>query len=588
MHRMTILILAVTLSAPAGVATTPAAQAKPAATAKAKPKLTPYQKMQQAGFQAMGKLWAIKDPEQRVTAWVHFAKTHPAFLTDRSDGATNAAYALHGYIKANRKDGAKLQRRLAAVDRAFPAGTVGKSLFETMTATSLLKNDAALDYAAELDQNSIRLLRQKPYIAWERRDHAARQAYAAEGKFNVPEAFSIQDAENEYREEMASRYSLLGRIEEKMGRPDAALVSYRRALGFHADMSAYRGVAKLELAQGDREAALEALYSADLTGHLDAKSIHAMRRLYAELHPGASRESLARLLDRKYEATFHNPVQWSAYAGEPGAPRRAVLAELMTGAGCIPCMAPDLALDAALDRYNRRTLVLVVYHDNAPDSDPLANDVTDARDRYYSTGGSTPHAFLDGKEIALVQGTPRHAQAAYDAMTKPIDRLLGGPARAELRIMAQRRGRSVRVRVWGTVLTPSRPLALHIDLVSREVSYSGENGLRLQRMVVRATARLAHDGGGIPVHGRRFAVSYTFRIPGIEKANLAYYKQFDAEVKKRTRGLFGATYREHKNLINPDRLAIVAFVQDNGNHAVLQSAYEPVLSTAVAGAKEAR
>ncbi|MGH9466818.1 MAG: hypothetical protein ACRD1Y_05630 [Terriglobales bacterium] len=75
----------------------------------------------------------------------------------------------------------------------------------------------------------------------------------------------------------------------------------------------------------------------------------------------------------------------------------------------------------------------------------------------------------------------------------------------------------------------------------------------------------------------------------IEKANLAYYKQFDAEVKKRTRGLFGATYREHKNLINPDRLAIVAFVQDNGkSHAVLQSAYEPVLGTAVAGAKEAQ
>ncbi|MGH9466820.1 MAG: hypothetical protein ACRD1Y_05640 [Terriglobales bacterium] len=583
-----ICLLAAVLWAPAGRATTPPVQAKASAAPKAKPKLTPYQQMVQAGFKAMEGLWLIKGPEKQFAAWIQFAKARPAFLTDPSDGAANVAYARHGYIKANRHNGAKLRRQLAALDSAFPAGTLGKSLFENMTAASLLKNDAALAYAAELDRNSIRLLRQKPYIAWKRRDHAARQTYEAEGKFNVPEAFSVEDAENDYREEMANRYSLLGRIEEKMGRPDAALASYHRALGFHADMAAYRGVGRLELAQGDRKAAIEALYSADLTGHLDAKSIHAMRRLYAELHPGASRESLARLLDRKYEATFHNPVQWSAYAGEPAAPRRAVLAELMTGAGCIPCMAPDLALDAALDRYNRRTLVLVVYHDNAPDSDPLANNVTEARDRYYSTGGSTPHAFLDGKEIALVQGTPRHAQAAYDAVTKTIDRLLRDPARAELRIMAERRGTAVRVRVRGTVLGPVHPLALHIDLVSREVSYSGENGLRLQRMVVRATARLAHDGGGIPIHGRRFAVSYTFRIPQIEKANLAYYKQFDAEVKKRTRGLFGATYREHKNLINPDRLAIVAFVQDNGNHAVLQSAYAPVSSTAAAGAKEAR
>jgi len=302
-----------------------------------------------------------------------------------------------------------------------------------------------------------------------------------------------------------------------------------------------------------------------------------MQQLYAELNPGSTEQSLESLLDARYMATYHNPIAATPYVASTTHSGRAVLVELFTGAGCEPCMAPDLAFDAGLQRYSRGELVLLVHHDNAPFSDPLANEVTEERAKYYSTGGSTPHGLLDGKELKLVEGLPLHAQDAFDSMVKSIDQRLDVPAGAHLEIQAKRQGSTIQVVVHGAVLAPQTKLFLHIDLVETELSYSGENGLRLQRMVVRATAKQTEGESGLPLAGRhKIEAKYTFDLKQIEAANLIYYDRFDADLKKRTHGMAGAKYREKKNIIDPAKLAAVAFVQNDMTKEVLQSAFTTV------------
>ncbi|MGH9466819.1 MAG: hypothetical protein ACRD1Y_05635 [Terriglobales bacterium] len=535
--------------------------------------MTPTERVINQGFQDMQKL--PRSEPQRISAWPAFVTSHTLFINAGNDGPANIAFGIRDFIKANRSKSLLLAARIQPIDAAFPPSSdLGKSLFESMTAASLLKNDTALGYALQLAQGSVALLHEDQYISWQREDHAQRQRAAAGDPLNVPEAFSLADATDSYHQQRASRYATLGAIQAKLGDSTAAEKSFTRSLSFHPDMSAYLGMAQIEEARGDKLAALPWLYKADLTGRLDHANILKMRAIYAATHSGSGRAQLAALLDQQYEAGFHNPIQPTPYQGDA---RRTLLAELFTGAGCVPCMSPDLAFDASLKRYHRQQLVLLVYHDNAPDLDPLSNWVTDQRDVYYGTQGSTPHVMLDGSEIGIIQGPPTHALAAYGALTRKIDSDLKSPAGAQLSVHATRQGSKVRVTVRGAIAKKLSPLVLHVDLLQTEVSDSGENGLRIQPMVVRATARRARKGSGFDVSGKtRFQQTYTFDLNKIQQANYSYYAYTVAQIEKRVHGLFQVSYREFSYKINPDKLAVAAFIQNNVNKRVLQAAYAPV------------
>jgi len=537
--------------------------------------------------EALQKLKEIKDLDQRVDAIIKLMKEYSLFFKESGDGSDagnipiNMAYVVQDYIEANQDKHDKLRVKLSAVDNAFaPDNSLGKSLYETTVARILLKHGTALEYAATLAQSSIDLFHQDEYTEFERANHAnSEEDEFLNDKDYVPEAFNPGDADVHFHEKMSAWYTTLGGIQAKLGKNPEALEAYKQAIKFHPNMEAYLGVAKLQEAKGDKSAALESLYDADLSGHLDAKNIVHMQELYAELNPGSSAQSLESLLDVRYSVTFHNPIAATPYVGKSTHSERAVLAELFTGAACEPCMAPDLAFDAGLQRYTRGELVLLVHHDNAPLSDPLANDVTEERAKYYSTGRSTPHEFLDGKELKLAEGLPLHAQDAFDSMVKSIDQRLDVLAGAHLEIQAKRQGSKVQVVVHGAVLAAQTKLLLHIDLVETVLSYSSENGLRLQPMVVRATAKRTESESGLPLAGHhKIEAKYTFDLKQIEAANLVYYDRFDAGLKKRTHGMVGANYREKRNIIDPTKLAAVAFVQNDTTKEVLQSAFTTVSS----------
>jgi hypothetical protein len=539
-------------------------------------------------FKEFSKIDAVTDQDERMKLLIGMLEDRPE-LARLEDGGANVAFDANEYIKVNAADPRKLEQWYVVfvplVQKALAGPSYEASEFEYLLANYLQGSNVLLAQAAQLAQQAVQdcheddvLARERTFVAWERERNKTPQAKSpADDEDIEAESLLRSDASEHFHRALAARYSLLARLQIKTGQDKAALESFEHSLSLHPDMRAYLGEATLQEQHGDKQQALTLLFDAYLTGHLGAVDIEHMRSLYGELHPGSSDGQLNALLDARYGATFNNPVKYSIYPQGTSAPSRKVLAELFTGAACEPCISPDLAFDAALKRYTRDELVLLVYHDNAPLADPLANPVAKERGKYYSTGGSTPHVFLDGKKIDLPEGLQSHAQQSADRLFAGVDQGLVGTTDAHVKVQAVRHGN--RVEVTAHVQAPGGNCRkLHIDLIEEELSYSGENGLRFQPMVVRATAQRSEAGSGFDIPaGGLLDVRYTFDLSQIEAANNAYYDRFAEELKTRTHGIVTVNYREKKAAIDPTRLAVAAFVQDDGDKHVLQSAFSEVL-----------
>jgi hypothetical protein len=123
------------------------------------------------------------------------------------------------------------------------------------------------------------------------------------------------------------------------------------------------------------------------------------------------------------------------------------------------------------------------------------------------------------------------------------------------------------------IASSDRTVRLQIALVEIEVSYSGANGLHFQPMVVR---NLAGDGPGkgfVASGEAPMTKSVDFDLPAITADNLAYYDWYKADLKKRTNGAVEGSFRDQKHVMDPAKLAVVAFLQDEKTKAVLQAAY---------------
>src|SRR5439155_25593901 len=151
-------------------------------------------------------------------------------------------------------------------------------------------------------------------------------------------------------------------IELKLGHRRSA----RRVLeeAYHYNRSTPVQVALGELAaqSGNDAKALEYLMPARLSGS-SKEATAALENVYRKQH-GGSIEGLDALLDAEYRKRFPNPVAAAAYAPAANRSDRMVLAEVFTGSGCGPCIAADLAFDAAMSRYGRKDLAVVMYHEH--------------------------------------------------------------------------------------------------------------------------------------------------------------------------------------------------------------------------------
>ncbi len=178
-------------------------------------------------------------------------------------------------------------------------------------------------------------------------------------------------------------------------------------------------------------------------------------------------------VDTLYRQVSPNPVQVTPF--ERPSRGHTVMLEVFTGAGCPPCVASSFAVDAALERYRRQDLVVVMYHQNIPVPDPLTNAASAARWREAGEPG-IPLMVVDGQ--AMTTGGPRSRTIpAWERLETRLQERLDAPRGPAPKVSLKRRKGK---------LTINAPHGANVVLVEELVRYTGENGIRFHPMVARA------------------------------------------------------------------------------------------------------
>ena len=516
-------------------------------------------------------------------------------------GVSNIAHAFGDYLKKNPSEIKMVEARLEEVQVALKAAVPSfyRGIFDEEMARILLQQDVDLPAAEGLAQSGVALFDRGDCLQDDRFGAESHHVYdEAKAKHPVPFTYHAEEGDEHCAQSLAARYATLGKIQAKRGNVDEAAKSFDKALKAHANADAALGVAPIDGAKGDEAGELEMYEVASLTGALSPEDVKSARALYAKLNPGSEASDYDALLDARYARTFANPVVDRDAKVPPQSPQKVVLEELFTVADCEPCVSPDLATEAVLKHYGREQVVVAVYHDNAPGPDPLTTATSEARAKYYGTGDSTPHVMVDGKEIEIEEGPPSHAQSSFEIMTKAIDPLLATSGKASLRVVPQMDGDLVHVTVSGDANSLPAKTRLEILLVETEVSDTGKNTLRFQQMVVRAAAAAKAGELGLPVNSQTsISANYTFNLKQVEADHLKYYDDYREGFEKRMsafidKGYFTraeidkmAQFREPRNLVHSDRLAVIAFLQSEETKEVTQSSYAAVAALQDGGRK---
>ena len=253
-------------------------------------------------------------------------------------------------------------------------------------------------------------------------------------------------------------------------------------------------------------------------------------------------------------------------------------------------MGASLAFDAALDRYSRQNYVMLGYHIHIPAPDPMTNPSTLERQKFYGVR-STPSYFVDG-ESSGGGGSADAAKTLFESKIDPmIARHMDVAPEAAIQLTAQMANSAVKVKTTvSKVNSTSDKLRLQIALVEGDVRYSGENGTRFHDMVVRAMAGPpapptsgdktdADEAAGTPgappttlgfemKPGQDGTFEYTFGLAKAAADALAHLQDFETNTRK---GQY--SFRQKKHEIDPRKLSVVAFLQDEGTKKILQATY---------------
>lgn len=319
--------------------------------------------------------------------------------------------------------------------------------------------------------------------------------------------------------------------------------------------------------KGDLKTALNYLADAGMLVPLKGPDRKRLEDLYRKTHDN-SLDGLEEMLDEKYlkanAATFAvQPYKATEKRGD-----RVALAEFFTGSGCGPCVAADMAFDAMLKRYSRRELALLVYHLHIPLPDPMTNPAAIARGKFYGVN-STPSHLIDGNK-KTGGGDRSQARAFYTANQTAVDERLNVPSEAEIDLSAVMENGLIKTRVAvDKIKGESADLRLQIALVENELSYTGENGVRIHPMVVRYLAGEDFNGFALPA-GKASTVEHSFDLARIGAELQAYIDNYVKNPPERLADE-GINFSKPMYQIKPDHLSVVAFIQDAKTKQVLQA-----------------
>jgi tetratricopeptide (TPR) repeat protein len=366
----------------------------------------------------------------------------------------------------------------------------------------------------------------------------------------------------------ATNQALIGRIYLNKGKTKEAEKAFQAAYtavpladaNAPALKMAALGLAELAEKDGKFDKVVEYLSTAAVVGNLDAKGRQKLDTAYRKAHQN-SVAGLEEMIDAKYEKVFPDPVKAEPYQPTSARGDHAVLAEVFTGSGCPPCVGADLAFDTFLNRYQRKDVIVMMYHLHIPQPDPMTNPSTQARAKYYNVRG-VPTFAIDGDSSMSGGGGRSATKSVYDRLLPVLEKGLEKKAEAQIKLDAVMADSAIKVLANVTTTKSDAKLKLQIALVEEKLRFTGENGIRIHPMVVRSLA--GENAGGFALGEKPEAISWRFDLSAISQELLKALDDFE-------KGREGYTFVEKKHTIDPTNLSVVAFIQDETSKQILQA-----------------
>ena len=533
--------------------TTPVAdQPKPAAS---EPEKKPPVRETPPDVKAFNDLNKITDPEKKIAAIEKWkADFSTSSMLEVADDRILSTLV-------QKLPGQKVRIRTAAGVQYRKAAPKNRGAAATRIADQFLDADLLLKDAERYARKGVESMLLAAYLQDQIASYEKRKAKPP----------SSEELQKRFQESRAARVATLGRIEVKLGqtRKGQKLLEESYAVN-PSNVNVDAALGELAVKAGNDAKAVEYLIPARLSGRAPKGANEALESIYRKTHAGSPEQvkaGLEAMLDTEYRKRYPNPVTVEAYKPTEKRSDRLVLGEVFTGSGCPPCAGADIAFDAAMERYSRKDLAVVMYHEHVPRPDPMTNVDTQARSKSYSVTG-VPTFAIDGKKT-MGGGSRDMAKQVFDRFQKDLEKDLETPAEAQLKADATLSGNAVKVRasVEG-IESDSKDLKVQIVLVEKELRFNGENGIRFHPMVVRAMG--GTKGEGFAVDAAASApYEQTFDLDEVSKAIKAHLDDYEG---KGHRGET-FTFAEKKYQINRADLAVVVFVQDDKTKHVLQAAY---------------
>jgi hypothetical protein len=276
-------------------------------------------------------------------------------------------------------------------------------------------------------------------------------------------------------------------------------------------------------------------------------------------------------LDHDFEKTAI-PFKPDAFKGRKKASNRVALVELFTGAQCPPCVAADIAFDAAAQTYKSKDVVFLEYHLHIPGPDPLTNADSEARQKLYGNEiRGTPTCLVNGKTTDSLgggkvkvkdpmSGKEFGAEISYGKLHSAIDEALEAESQGDVLLTAKRNGDKIDVEAKIVDLKKTGDkVRLHFVLVEDVVRYPGNNGQRLHHEVVRA-----FPGGveGIEMKEGTSKQKATIDLAEVTKTLTSYLEEAN---KKRA-------FFDDERPLALKKLKVIAFIQDDDSKEIFQAA----------------
>lgn len=253
------------------------------------------------------------------------------------------------------------------------------------------------------------------------------------------------------------------------------------------------------------------------------------------------------------------PFKVKPFAGRKTKGDRVVVVELFTGTSCPPCVAADVAFDAAKMTYKPADVIFLEYHLHIPAPDPMTVKDGEKRGDFYEVGG-TPTLLINGKAGPPIGGSREMGYGAYSQLTAAINSALEAPGGVKLTLKAQRQGDQVEMQAqYADLKTIGKDVKLRFLVVEERVRFAASNGQKIFHQVVRGFA------GGVEGTSLMDNKGEESRKASLAEMTKELRDQVEEFNKMRP-------FTDADKPLELKRLKVVALIQNDKTHEIYQAA----------------